>query len=668
MPHAIKQLHALRRKGHPQRPQHGALPNVQLTHHAVSGYGGWIFLASALVVFITHTGLLLWTKPVGLLDAMGTAALSAFMAGLATTLLYYLWPLLYVLGFTLFHAQRPTRHQLQSFSIGQKSICLLLFAWGIVFIANHLYSAIAHACRDHHSPHHLWHTDPALIGNGNIAGMVIIVTRVLAFLVPYGLPKTPKPRQKPSKAHRSGDVTFRAIKPFGLWLGRSTGILAAFWHAAGLAAQIDIVLSAEDAAQNLLVFGAIGSGKTTRIMQPVLAQCLDQQCGGLILDVKGDVKHAALTLAQQARRDITFIGPTHTPLNLIGGLPPEVAASFLKSAFLLGGNTHLDSFWVDTATELCRHTLGLLSFLPEHYTLQGLYGYLFDEDVRGHVQNALNPLRVSLSDSEKRYLNAYQRYEDTIFATFDDKVKSGVKATVAQALAPFNHPDLIDAFCQETPESVKMPAVLDGTVYLVDLPLARWGLGSKVAYTFLKLRFFNVMQSRCQHPEWNQDRPTFLMCDEYQELISANKDGLSDLNFWDKSRSSKTLGIISAQSVSSFYAALGNRDLTHAILQNFRQKICFKTEDQVTLEMMDRLAGHARVQRKTIGRTTGGSTRAFTEPTSRHHSDTQSITEVRESVLDATLFRNLAPNQAVALLSLQGRSMDDVLELMPVFV
>jgi len=83
---------------------------------------------------------------------------------------------------------------------------------------------------------------------------------------------------------------------------------------------------------------------------------------------------------------------------------------------------------------------------------------------------------------------------------------------------------------------------------------------------------------------------------------------------------------------------------------------------------MDRLAGHAKVQRKTIGRTTGDSTRAFTEPTSRHHSDTQSITEVHESVLDATLFRNLAPNQAVALLSLQGCSMDDVLELMPIFV
>ncbi len=158
------------------------------------------------------------------------------------------------------------------------------------------------------------------------------------------------------------------------------------------------------------------------------------------------------------------------------------------------------------------------------------------------------------------------------------------------------------------------------------------------------------------------------MCDEYQELISANKDGLSDLNFWDKSRSSKTIGIISAQSISSFYAALGDHDLTHAILQNFRQKICFRTEDQATLTLMERLAGQAKIKRKTTSQTQGTSNRKLSEPTSKHSSTTQNITETRESVLDATLFRNLTPNQAVALLSIQGHSMDDVIELMPVFL
>lgn len=127
------------------------------------------------------------------------------------------------------------------------------------------------------------------------------------------------------------------------------------------------------------------------------------------------------------------------------------------------------------------------------------------------------------------------------------------------------------------------------------------------------------MQNRIHNEDWNQNRPIFFMCDEYHELISASKEGLSDLNFWDKSRSSKTIGVISAQSVSSFYVALGDRDLTHAIFQNFRQKICFRTEDQATLTMMDRLAGQAKVQRKTTSQTIGDLTRAFMKFTSKHY-------------------------------------------------
>jgi hypothetical protein len=110
-----------------------------------------------------------------------------------------------------------------------------------------------------------------------------------------------------------------------------------------------------------------------------------------------------------------------------------------------------------------------------------------------------------------------------------------------------------------------------------------------------KLRFFNLMQRRSREASWTQERPVFFLCDEFQEIISANKDGLSDLNFWDKARSVRTIGIIAVQSVSSLYAALGNRDLADAILQHFRQVLCFRTEDGPTLERVQRLLGHISV-------------------------------------------------------------------------
>lgn len=200
---------------------------------------------------------------------------------------------------------------------------------------------------------------------------------------------------------------------------------------------------------------------------------------------------------------------------------------------------------------------------------------------------------------------------------------------------------------------VKMEDLFNGTICLVDMPLSIWGLGGKVAYTFIKLRFFNLMQNRNQL-HVNQDSPVFFMCDEFQEIVSANREGLSDLNFWDKSRSSKTIGIISSQSIASFYAALGSHDMANALLQNFRQKICLRTEDPTTINFMENLIGKARV--KKLATTQGH----------QHYSKT--ISDAREDVVDAQLFRELSPAQAVAILSLAGQSMDDVLALMPIYI
>src|SRR5579885_372884 len=461
---------------------------------------------------------------------------------------------------------------------------------------------------------------------------------------------------QPSEEENKKQITVIQMNQtgFSLWLGKSTGLLSTLWHKAGMAANQQVTLTLEDACQNVLVLGGIGSGKTTCVMQPLLLQCLDQHCGGLIFDIKGDVKEAVSKFAAATNRELVVLGPHHKRMNLIEGLTPEVASSFLKSAFLLGNKGNVDSFWVDTASELCRNTLGMLSFLPNRYDLQHLHQYLFELDSQETINNEIDALLPTLPDKEARLLKTYCNYHDLIFSHFDAKIKSGVNATIAQALAPFNHPDLLDAFCSSHSEPAKMEETLNGTIYLIDMPLSIWGLGGKVAYTFIKLRFFNLMQNRNQHPTQNKNNPVFFMCDEYQEIVSANRDGLSDLNFWDKSRSSKTIGIISSQSIASFYAALGSHDLAHALLQNFRQKLSLRTEDPVTLDFIERLVGRART--KKIADSYGNG----------HQSKT--ISESREGVVDAQLFRELNPAQAIAILSLSGHSMDDIVTLKPVYL
>jgi len=455
---------------------------------------------------------------------------------------------------------------------------------------------------------------------------------------------------------------------FRLWLGESTGKLTKLSHGTGLAPKQQVALSLEDAAKNILIMGGIGTGKTTRIVHPLLFQLIDQNCGGFIFDIKGDF-HSAVKTAFSAvfkQNQLRIIGTGHEHINLIEGLTPEMAASFLRSSLLLNSAEPNEKFWLDTATQLCNNALGMLSFFPKQYHLAALHEYIFNPKFRSELHAEADNLSSSLDTTQTRLLNNYRHYYEHIFSTFDDKMKKSIEASVAHILAPFLHPTLTDLFCRHS--DIRIQDMLDGTTFLVDLPLAKWGMGGKVAYNLLKLRFFNLMQQRANESTWNQERPVFFLCDEYQEIVSGAKDGYSDLNFWDKSRSTKTIGIISAQSVSSFYAAIGHRDIANAVLQNFRQKICFKTEDQNTLDLLNDLTGTVDVAKHSISRQSGSSFGSKDAHSNKHRSKTETITWVTKPVIDPQLVRTLEPHQAIALLTIQGHSCDDVMNTMQVSV
>ena len=458
---------------------------------------------------------------------------------------------------------------------------------------------------------------------------------------------------------------------FTIEVGTATGKLMTFGHGAAVSSTTALRLEGDDAAKNIAIYGGIGSGKTTRAINRYANQSLRQNCGMLAFDVKGDYFQTLEALARAARRTMTTIGVGAHPINLLEGMTPEVAASFLKSALILAAGSG-DKFWIETATELSRNVLGVLSFFPEHYSLNGLYRWLFDPDWHEEMVEAVERRVGQLNDhymkDELRRLKAYFDYETTIFNKFDDKVKSNVLAQASEILSPFAQPELVDAFCTQSPDCVQMEALLDGAVFLVNLPLAEFGLGAKTAYTFVKLRFFNLMQGRRRRPEWNQDRTIVFLCDEYQEIVSCSKTGLSDLNFWDKSRSSGCVGIISAQGVSSFYAAIGEHDLANALLQNFRQTICFRTEDDATVNRMTRLLGQIEVERESESQQTSRSTNSgLNGRASRSSSRSASVSRTLQNVINPQIFRLLEPDEAIATLTIRGAAFDDVVKMPAVF-
>jgi hypothetical protein len=424
-----------------------------------------------------------------------------YLGGVAGFWICGLWPLLRAITSTIMHFRLPRPGFLATFHPGQKFLCVLLVSWTLAAgidlayptLAYHWetktwpglttqFPALAHtgvsvgegakaegsraqdkrrtvtehkntpATRQHgNRQNHQEGTKKALSPDThpdtmpNYIGFLLWL--FLAVFLRYTVNKVGAYRTKRyhAKAAKAKPIVDVSRAPFRLWLGESTGTLSSMSHGAGIAPRQDVTLSLADACQNMLVLGAIGSGKTTRAMHPLLMQLLDQPCGGLIFDVKADFERAVQAMAKTVGKSITVIGVGHHGINLLAGLTPEIAASFLKSVFLLNGKHSGDSFWVETATELCRNVLGLLSFLPEYYHLQGLYRYIFEASYQSMIDDAIHALRPTLSEKARLHVDAYANYQSQIFDKFDDKVQASVNATVAQVLSPFNHPDLIEA-------------------------------------------------------------------------------------------------------------------------------------------------------------------------------------------------------------------------------
>ena len=161
-----------------------------------------------------------------------------------------------------------------------------------------------------------------------------------------------KPQQEPQQQQQEHDIS--------LTLGVSTGTLLNLRHPAGIWADQIIELADDDLCQNIVVMGGIGAGKTTRVINPLLYQLLTMGgYGGLIFDIKNDFKETVFSFCREMGRpsdSIKVIGIGNLRTNLLKGLTPAQASSFLQSTFYLTGGTTSDSFWIQSATDLLTYS------------------------------------------------------------------------------------------------------------------------------------------------------------------------------------------------------------------------------------------------------------------------------------------------------------------------
>ena len=473
---------------------------------------------------------------------------------------------------------------------------------------------------------------------------------------------------------RAEYLAARRVNFTGLEIGTSTGeLLERRGHKGGLPSGTPVVLSPEDCAKNIIAFGGIGSGKTSRFINPLMLQLMEQNAGALVLDIKTDFQREVAAITAHVGREYKTVGDGGMTLNLLRGTTPELAASFLKSCFLAQG-TGDSQIWADLATEHCRNCLTLLKLAGGDYSLAGLYGIAIDDKARRALVEQTDAAFDDMSDRDQRLQSAVVRYFMT-WDGYDERQKSSVMVNVNSVLTPFSHPDLVDAFStgSEQGEADLTELINDGAVFLVNLPQTKFGKeGARYAYLLIKLRFFNMMRERRTRDDWNQTRPVAFVCDEYQSIV----DSVSDTDFWDKSRSSKTIGIVSMQGVASLTQALnGNHKAAEAILQNFRQRVVFRTEDEATLRHVQHLLGQIDVVLTSSGESYSESV-SWTglgmggrQPTqSQSISESENASMTRQDLFSANDMRALSADYCLLIGNIGDRAADEVLQVAPLYI
>jgi DNA helicase HerA-like ATPase len=343
----------------------------------------------------------------------------------------------------------------------------------------------------------------------------------------------------------------------------------------------------EDLCRHTIIFGSSGSGKTTRAYNPMLLEMLRTlQCGAFVIAAKAEAAGEAVEIARLAGREAIVVQPgSALGLDLLSG-SPEIDAMYFRDAIGRIGDGQKQ--WIDAGVARMKNALRMLDAAgTQYYTFEHLGSYCFDEKFSALVRiQAMDHLR-SLDDGSDAAWTIREaiNYEDTRYSQFSPETRRAVQFAVADLLEPLRDAKISKTFGRRS-NQIQMDSVFDGNVIVLHVPRTKYERAAQVIYTLAKRRFFTALENRRADLALNQTRPVVFGIDEYQLCISE-----SDVQSLGIIRSAGCMVLGTTQGVSSLYATLPKYHVD-AALQNFTQKLFFKTDDDDTLAVLERATKH----------------------------------------------------------------------------
>ncbi len=342
--------------------------------------------------------------------------------------------------------------------------------------------------------------------------------------------------------------------------------------------------------RHLLITGDTGCGKTTSGFHPILVQLTRRlpNWGGLMLGVKGD-EHQFLTDLMNAHgrsRDVVKLEvrpadapqdwqPTHR-YNLLSdrSLPWSAHAKAVVDTASSLTEGRQDSFFKPMAHIALANAFELLDRLDLPVTITRAYQVLTS---RQHLEETVSQLsELPPCDNHRRLVSFFS---NTFLDVQANEQREGIEGTIKTYLSFFLDPDIAAVFSSDEPNTMEIPDVDEGTVIAVSMP-QRYVTERRYVNTYLKLLFYYHALQRYELPasEQQQKNLLLLVADEYQDLVTASEDGVSDHKIIDRIRGARCAIIAGMQSEVSADPAIG-RDKRKVLALNFRTRFIFRAAD-----------------------------------------------------------------------------------------
>lgn len=362
----------------------------------------------------------------------------------------------------------------------------------------------------------------------------------------------------------------------------------------------EIELSFSDATKNIMVFGGIGSGKTTSVCMPFIQKMVDNKCGGIVFDIKGGYsKYCKDINRKQKRQPCMILGADHDceKYNLLANFNRELLEEYLhyqqKSERV--GN---DSYWGSEGVIdfLLIYDI-LIELKGKSTTFADMYYFLSNSN---EIQNLI--LELEHRKLENTLEKIYKRRQQYIFSLFNNESGERIEEQrswqlhfILKVLKPFYfNASIRSKFCASGEIDLETIIYKNNKIIVLDLPEAKYGLVATSITKQLQVLFRNTVkklgESYLQSQGYGTEKFTFVLIDEYQQFITTGVEGSCDDNNWlDTSRGYGNINLLCTQSVDSLYSK-SNHDAANQLIGNCRNIIHLGTNAIHSLDHIEKLS------------------------------------------------------------------------------